>query len=238
MKRLAVPIGVGLALLCLLLLLSLYLLGFLSAPASSAPGPDVPELTLDEGLLALLGSENADVKQSLGGECYAEMTPRERARITYFSPYLSLQFALAREGEEVWLTGGADGVYAENPFADGLRVREIELCDEIEPDTPSLEAQPSLRQLFQCSEPLTYDFLCAALGQTPELRYIDRAFFDGDFVSAGSEPDSSGRGRQVGQQITGGQDRAEFKVDGIRLTVDFLRTEDALLAFHAIVRKA
>lgn len=240
MKRILLPAVSALALFGLVILLVVCLVRFAFAPAPSAPEPDAPALTLDEALLSLLGGDNAAVKQARGGSCYAEVTPRGYARVTYFSPYLSFQFAPAREGEETWLAGGAEGSYEENPFADSLRVRELELCEEIEPDTPSLDGQPSLRQLFRCEEPVTYELLCAALGQTPELRYIDLALYDGAFVSDDSGADAdSGRNHRVGDQIAGGQDRAEFKVDDLRLTVDFLRAEDGtLLAFHVMLRRA
>lgn len=238
MKRILLPAVAALALFGLVILLVVCLVRFAFAPAPSAPEPDAPALTLDEGLLALLGADNAAVRQSHDGACYAEITPQDRARITYFSPYLSLQFAPAKEGEETWRAGAAEGSCEENPFADGLRVREIELCEEIEPGTPSLDGQPSLRQLFRCEEQISYEFLCAALEQTPELRYINLALYDGDFVSDRSDA-GSGRDHHVGDQIAGGQDRAEFRVDDLRLTVDFLRMEDgARIAFHVILRKA
>lgn len=238
MKRVIMLAAIGLALLCLIGILLAVLSVFAGPGTRGEPEPELPALTLDETLLSLLDGDNAAVDASRGGDCYAELTLQGAARITYFSPYLSAKFALAREGEAVWAAGEQEGFCAQNPFAEGLRVHALELCDIIDPETPAIDGQPSLRQLFCCEQPITYELLCAALQQTPELREIDLALYDGEFVAGGAAPGTDGRrDRRVGQNITGGQERAEFRAQGVRLTVDFIRTEEGLLAFHVILKK-
>ncbi len=241
MKRMVQGVGaalvLALAVVCATMLLVSGLFGREAAAPNTASEAEAaaPELTLNEKVLSLIGSDNTALRQFCDGRCFAEITPRGRARVTFFEPYLSVQFALEDDPAGIWRAGAAPGLQEENPFSDALRINQIELCEEIDPKAPFVERQPSLQQLFACDTMLTYDGLCAALGQTPELRHVDIAYYSIDAVlgSEDQQPKNERGNRTVGRRITGGEDRATFEVDGYLLTVGFLDQDGERPAFHA-----
>ena len=202
--------------------------------ASSEDPSSEPEL--NRALLSLLGSDNSVLRETCSGRCYAEVTQRETGRLTYLSPYLSVQFKRQAGPFDGWLEGNAEGFYDENPFVDGLRIVQIDLCEEIDPEAPSLERQISLRQLIQTNELITYTMLCEMLEQTPELKHLNNAYYDGVAVSEGiSGAQKTGR---IGERITGGEEVAVFLVDGVKIRVSFFNAEDEQIAFFARLEKA
>lgn len=190
---------------------------------------------LNRDLLSLLGSDNSVLRESDYGRCYARMTQRGTARLTYFSPYLSVQFAPREDSQDVWLEGDSEGFYDENPFADDLSIVQIDLCEEIDPQVPSIEQQISLRQLINTSEPITYALLCEKLGQTPELKHRSNAYYDPVAVTEGGS--YAQKNYRIGQRITGGVEMAVFRVGDVKLQMSFIKAEDEYLAIFARVEK-
>lgn len=225
-----------------------------SLPTVSTPGvntalPDsdfsfssvesAPEFTLNESLLSLLNSDNATLRQIRDERCYAELTLRGTLRLTYFSPYFAVQFAPETNPSDGWVEGGSAGFYEENPLADRLPIIEIDLCEVIDAQAPSIERQVSLQQLIQTDEPVTYASLCEALGQTPELShtedvYYDATYISGDFTASGADAEQN---HISGEKISGGTDTAIFSVDGVKIAVRFIRVRGELLAFQICQRQ-
>lgn len=211
-----------------------------SAPPDSGSGVSLEDPfsvpVLNRNLLSLVGGNNSALRETCFGRCYAEMTQRRTARITYLSPYLSVQFGPQEDPSDAWREGNAEGFYDENPFADRLSIIQVDLCEEIDPTEPSLERQISLRQLIQTNEPITYTVLCEVLEQTPELRHRDNAYYDGMAVSEGVS--SAKTTNRIGERITGGEEEAVFVVDGVKIRVCFINVEDEQIAFFARLQKA
>lgn len=191
---------------------------------------------LNRTLLALLDGDNSVLRDNFYGRCYAETTQRGTARLTYLSPYLSIQFKRLDEPEDVWLEGNSEGFYDENPFVDELSIIQIDLCEEIDPKAPALERHVSLRQLIQTNQPITYTMLCEVLEQTPELKHRDNAYYDGITVSEGIS--SAQKTNRIGERINGGEEEALFVVDGVKIRVSFINVEDEQIAFFARLEKA
>lgn len=246
MKNIKIVAGAVLALLfsagCAALLLFFALGGGQSpgAPSDSGPGAfsedpfAVP--VLNRSLLALLDSDNSTLRENYYGRCYARMTQRGTARLTYLAPYLSIQFAPSDDPLDVWLDGNSEGFYEENPFVDELSIFQIDLCEEIDPKKPSLERNVSLRQLIQTDELITYALLCEVLEQTPELKHRDNAYYDAVAVSEGiSEAQKNYR---LGRKIAGGEEYAVFFVDGVKIRVSFINTKEEPVAFFVRMEKA
>lgn len=208
---------------------------------SSGLSSDESVPVLNRDLLSLLDSDNAAVRQTYFGRCYAELTPRGNFRLTYFTPYLSLHFAREKGSDSGWPEGYSDGFYEENPLADGLLIRRIDLCEEIDPKEPSLLGrQLSLRQLIQTTGPITYDLLCEVLEQTPELSHIGYVYYDPGFIFDDPEARSAAEegAFRGGQRITGGEDVAVFLVDDVEIKVSFIHVQEETLAFYIILQKA
>lgn len=214
------------------------------APAGGSeglPADQDPVPALNPALLSLLDSNNAVLRQSYFGHCYAEVTLRGNHELTYFAPYLAFRFAPEDDPAAGWRQeGDSDGFYEENPLADGLSIIRIDLCDEIDPQKPALLGQQdSLRQLVQTTEPITYDLLCTMLEQTPELSHRNNVYFDAPFVRG--DPAARGaeeeRVHRNDQRVSGGEDVAVFLVDDVKLTVSFIRVEEETLAFYITVEK-
>ena len=196
---------------------------------------------LNPALLSLIGSDNAALQESYSGHCYAELTQRGAFRLTYFSPYLSVQFAPESGSGGGWPEGYADGYYEENPLADDLRIRRIDLCEEIDPKVPALLGQQdSLRQLIQTDEPITYDLLCALLEQTPELSHKKNVFYDAGYITDDPAARSADGQRlhQADQRVNGGEEVAVFVADNVEITIGFIRAEEEYLAYYARMEKA
>lgn len=209
-----------------------------SAASDSASGPDDPFAVpvLNQSLLDLLDGDNAALRENFYGRCYAEMSQTGAARLTYLSPYLSIRFKGLNEPEDAWLAGNSEGFYDENPFIDDLVIKQIDLCEEIDPKAPALERHVSLRQLIQTNEPITYTMLCEVLGQAPELRHRDNAYYDGVTVTEGIS--GAQKNNRIGERITGGEEEALFVVDGVKIRVSFINVEDEQIAFFARLQKA
>lgn len=209
-----------------------------SAASDSASGPEDPLAVpvLNRTLLDLLDGDNSVLRENYYGRCYAEVTQRGAARLTYLSPYLSIRFARQSDPFDGWLEGNSEGFYDDNPFVDDLSIVQIDLCEEIDPKAPSLERHVSLRQLIQTNEPITYTMLCEVMEQTPELKHRDNAYYDGLTVSEGiSSAQQTGR---IGERITGGEEEAVFVVDGVKIRVSFINVEEEQIAFFARLEKA
>lgn len=251
MKSTKILVGIFLAVnllaVCAALLLSA---GIGDGRTASAPGrndavsgaaPDGSVPVLNPALLSLPGSDNGTLRQTCSGRCYAEVTQHGNFRLTYFSPYLSVQFAPEDDPSTGWRNeGDSDGYYDDNPLADGLLVRRIDISEQIDPKGPALLGEQSgLRQLIQTDEPITYDLFCAVLGQTPELDHKNHVYYDAGYIFDDPEARSSDEQRihQADQKVTGGHDVAVFKVDGVEITVYFIRPEEEYLAYYAIMEK-
>lgn len=208
------------------------------AAPDSASEPEDPFAVpvLNRSLLALLDGDNSVLRDNFYGRCYAEMTQRGAARLTYLSPYLSIRFKRLTEPEDAWLEGNSEGFYDENPFIDDLVIKQIDLCEEIDPKSPALERNISLRQLIQTNRPITYTMLCEVLEQTPELKHLDNAYYDRLAVSEGVS--SAQQTNRIGERITGGEDEAVFVVDGVKIRICFLNAEEEQIAFFARLEKA
>lgn len=205
------------------------------AESSSAPGgqpaaesaPPAP-FELNEALFTLLEGDNAALKQMRQGSCYAEITGRGTARAIYFEPFLDVQMIPPEEGNlAAWREGYGEGNYLENPFVDDLPVLEVTVEDEIDPLAPAVYEQESLRQLFETDSLITYAFLCEALGETPELTHSETVYY------LAPRKENWPLGNDPGLAITGGEWRADFSADGLRLTVSFIQTDGEYVAWRA-----
>lgn len=195
-------------------------------PAAQSGTPAL--LEPDEGLAALLQGDNAALKQMRQGSCYAEITGRGTARVLYFEPFLDVQMIPPEEGNSAaWREGYAEGSCPENPFVDDLPVLELTVEDEIDPLAPAVLEQNSLRQLFETDALITYPLLCEELGQTPELTHSETVYY------TAPEQESWPMGSDPGLPITGGDWRADFSVDELRLTVSFIQADGEYVAYSA-----
>lgn len=194
------------------------------AAESEAPAP----FALNEELFALLEGDNAALKQMRKGRCYAEITGRGTARVLYFEPFLDVQMIPPEEGKLAeWREGYGEGSYLENPFVGDLSVLELTAEDEIDPLAPAVFEQDSLRQLFVTDALITYPLLCEGLGQTPELAHTEDVYYNAPI------PENWPLGNDLGYPITGGDWRADFSVDELRLTVNFIQTDGEYVAYRA-----
>lgn len=210
--------------------------------AVSGDSPDGSIPVLNPALLSLLDSDNGTLRQTYFGRCYVEVTQRKNFRLTYFTPYLAVQFAPENDPSTGWRNeGDTDGYYDDNPLVDGLLIRRIDISEEIDPKEPALLGQQySLRQLVQTDEPVTYDLLCEVLGQTPELSHKDNVYYDASYIFDDPVARSSEEQRihQADQKVTGGHDVAVFEVDGVEITVYFIHPEEEYLAYYVKMVKA
>lgn len=201
-------------------------------PAGELPQAGNTTLSLNESLLALLYSSNADVKQAREGDCYAQITGRGTACVSYFDPYLDVQMIPPDwEPAAAWREEYIAGHHEENPFVDELPVLELTLMDEIDPLTPAVEGQDSLRQLFLTDERITYPFLCDNLHQTPELAHSEEVCY------LMPSPQTLPSGNDPGQPIKGGGWRAVFLVGDAQITVHFIQSSEGLVAYYAVLSK-
>jgi len=210
---------------------------FDSSVSSSAE--PVSEPVLNEALLSLLGSDNSTLRQYRSGRCHARLTMRGTLQLTWFSPYFSIQFAPLRDSAAGWLEGSTAGFCEENPFVDDLSILQIDLCEVIDPQIPSLEQQPSLRQLIQTDETITYAFLCEALQQTPELSHTESVFYDAAHVSGdpAAQTVDAEHDHRIGQKINGGEYTAAFFVDDVQIRVSFILSQEEYLAYGISLEK-
>ena len=249
--RMFVSIFLGVTLLAICAALLLFAVFGGGRPASAPGESDAPAggalsdgsaPVLNPTMLSLIGSDNAAVRETYFGRCYAQVTLRENFRLSYFTPYLAVEFAPGDDLSAGWRQeGDSDGYYDDNPLADDLTVLQIELIEEIDPKAPALLGQQySLRQLIQTNEPITYELLCEVLGQTPELDHKNNVYYDAGYVSGDPEARSSDEQRthRSGERVTGGHDVAVFEVDGVKLTVIFICVEDQTLTYYAKLEKA
>ena len=78
----------------------------------------------------------------------------------YFAPFLDAELIPLEEGvSTIWREGYSEGHQTENPFVDDLQVMELTIEDEIDPLTPTVIQQDSLRQLFVTDALITYSFI-------------------------------------------------------------------------------
>lgn len=149
-----------------------------SSDAISEVG-ETSSLELDKELSALLGKNNAVLKQRRQKSCYdAEISGRGTARALYFAPFLDAELIPLEEGvSTIWREGYIEGHQTENPFVDDLQVMELTIEDEIDPLTPTVIQQDSLRQLFVTDALITYSLLCESLGQRPELIHVEDVYY-------------------------------------------------------------
>lgn len=208
-----------------------------STPTQNESSISLPQggstaLTLDEALLALLSGDNAAIKQVREASCYARITGRGTACVSYFEPFLEVQLIPPETGPAtVWREGYAEGICAGNPFTDELSVLEIALLDEIDPTTPAVNEQDSLRQLFCTDAKITYSLLCEELQQTPELAHTDEVYYllpSQETLPLGNDP---------GQPIMGGDWRAVFLAGDVQITVHFIQAGEKLVAYYAVLSK-
>ena len=252
MKNKKMLVGIFLAVNLLAVCAALVLFaGFWDGPTAPAAGrnnavsgaeSDGSVPVLNPLLLSLLDSDNGTLRQTYFGRCYVEVTQRGNFRLTYFTPYLAVQYAPENDPSTGWRNeGDSDGYYDDNPLADGLLVRRIDISEEIDPKGPALLGQQySLRQLIQTDKPITYDLLCEVLEQTPELEHKNNVYYDASYIFDDPEARSSEEQRihQADQKVTGGHDVAVFKVDGVEITVYFIHPEEEYLAYYVKMVKA
>lgn len=194
----------------------------------SQSGSSAAAFELNSAFFDLLEGDNACLKQTRQGSCYAEVTGRGTARVLYFEPFLDVQMILPEEGSlAAWREGYGEGSYLENPFVDDLPVLELTVEDEIDPLAPAVFEQESLRQLFVTDALITYPLLCEGLGQTPELTHTEDVYYNAPI------PENWPLGNDLGHLITGGDWRADFSVDELRLTVNFIQTDGEYVAYRA-----
>lgn len=207
--------------------------------SSLSPAETAETAVLNQELLSLLDSDNAGLRQNRSGRCYTEITLRGTVQLTYFSPYLAIQFAPEGNPSDAWREEGSSGFYEENPLVDHLMVLQIDLCEEIDPRAPSVGQQTSLQQLLPTEEPITYASLCEVFGQTPALSHTDDVYYDATSISG--DPAARGADAEqdhtLGEKISGGTDQAVFSTDGVRITVQFIRVQEEYFAFHARIEK-
>lgn len=207
--------------------------------SSLSPAEPAETAVLNQELLSLLDGDNAALRQNRSGRCYAEITLRGTVQLTWFSPYLAVQFAPEGNPSDAWQEGGAFGFYEENPFKDDLPILQLNLCEEIDPRAPSVGQQTSLQQLLPTEEPITYASLCEVFGQTPALSHTDDVY---DAASISGDPTARGadaeQNHALGEKISGGTDQAAFSTDGVRITVQFIRVQEEYFAFHARIEKS
>lgn len=203
-----------------------------TAPAQSDLPVPLPRLTLNGQLLALLDADNAAVKPVREASCYARITGRGTACVSYFEPFLEVQLVPPEtDPAAAWREGYAEGICAENPFTDELPVLEIALLDEIDPSAPAVNEQDSLRQLFCTGAKITYPFLCKKLQQTPELTHTDEVYYL--LPSLETLP----HGNDPGQPIMGGDWRSAFLAGDVQIMVHFIQTGEELVAYYAVLSK-
>ena len=134
------------------------------------------------------------------------------------------------EGDStIWREGYSEGHQTENPFVDDLQVMELTLEDEIDPLTPTVIQQDSLRQLFVTDALITYSLLCESLGQRPELVHVEDVYYTAPISE--SWPLNS----NPGQKIAGGEWHADFSVESLRISVNFIQTDGEFIAYRAVL---
>lgn len=200
-----------------------------SSDAISEVG-ETSSLELDKKLSALLGKNNAVLKQRRQESCYAEISGRGTARALYFAPFLDAELIPLEEGvSTIWREGYSEGHQTENPFVDDLQVMELTIEDEIDPLTPTVIQQDSLRQLFVTDALITYSLLCESLGQRPELIHVEDVYYTAP-ISENWPLNSN-----PGQKIAGGEWRADFSVESLRISVNFIQTDGEFVAYRAVL---
>lgn len=191
---------------------------------------EVGDLELDKKLSALLGENNAVLKQRRQESCYADISGRGTARALYFAPFLDAELIPLEEGvSTIWREGYSEGHQTKNPFVDDLQVMELTLEDEIDPLTPTVIQQDSLRQLFVTDSLITYSLLCESLGQRPALIHVEDVYYTAPISE--SWPLNS----NPGQKIAGGEWRADFSVESLRISVNFIQTDGEFVAYRAVL---
>lgn len=191
---------------------------------------EVGDLELDKKLSALLGKNNAVLKQRRQESCYAEISGRGTARALYFAPFLDAELIPLEEGDStIWREGYSEGHQTKNLFVDDLQVMELTLEDEIDPLTPTVIRQDSLRQLFVTDALITYSLLCESLGQRPALIHVEDVYYTTP-ISENWPLNSN-----PGQKIAGGEWRADFSVENLRISVNFIQTDGEFVAYRAVL---
>lgn len=187
-------------------------------------------LELDKELSALLEENNAALNQRRRGSCYAEISGRGTASVLYFEPFLDAELIPLEEGgSTIWREGYSEGHQNENPFVDDLQVMELILEDEIDPLAPTVLQQDSLQQLFVTDALITYPLLCESLGQSPELMHVEDVYY----IAPVSE--NWPLNNDPGQKIEGGDWRADFSVDSLQISVNFIQTDGEFVAYRAVL---
>ena len=183
--------------------------------SSSDSVPNSLPSLLDPQLLSLLSGINEALSSFRSGSVYAEITGMGAASLEYFSPYCKILFEPQDIPETVWKGSPRDGLYEENPYQDELPVYEIRLCAELDPATPAVLDQESLRQLFLTDETITYDLLCQELQQTPELKHTEPVYY------SPREPYSAPNWEQ-NAEIRGGTYDVSFTVNDLEIQCSFV----------------
>ena len=148
----------------------------------------------------------------------------------YFAPFLDAELIPLEEGvSTIWREGYSEGHQTENPFVDDLQVMELTLEDEIDPLTPTVIQQDSLRQLFVTDALITYSLLCESMGQRPELIHVEDVYYTAP-ISENWPLNSN-----PGQKIAGGEWRANFSVESLRISVNFIQTDGEFAAYRAVL---
>lgn len=198
--------------------------------AGVSESSDTAPFDLNDELFELLAGDNSLLKQMRQGSCYAEIPGRGTARVLYFEPFLDVQMLPSEEGTDtVWREGCGEGLQEENPFADDLPVIELTVMDKIDPLAPAVLEQDSLRQMFKTDELITYQMLCERLNQTPELDHTEEVYYNEPI------PENFPLDNDPGEKITGGDWKADFSTESVRLTVNFIQTDNELVAYRAVL---
>lgn len=198
--------------------------------STASQGDPAADLALNSELVALLQGDNAALQQLRQGSCYGEIPGRGTARVLYFDPFLDVQMIPPQgDASAAWREGFGEGHHEENPFAADLPVLELAVMDELDPSAPAVLRQDSLRQLFITDARITYSLLCAGLGQTPELIHSEAVYAGA--LTAEDWP----LGNEPGSQITGGDWRADFSVEQLRLSVYFVQEGEEQVAYRAVL---
>lgn len=193
---------------------------------------ETSSLELNKELGALLEKNNAVLKQRRQESCYAEISGRGTARVLYFEPFLDVELIPLEEGvSTIWREAYSEGHQTENPFVDDLQVIELTLEDEIDPLAPTVIQQDSLRQLFVTDALITYSLLCESLGQRPELIHVEDVYYTAPIS------ENWPLNNNPGQKIEGGEWRADFSVESLQISVNFILTDGEFIAYGATLRE-
>ena len=184
------------------------------ASSSDSASNSLPSL-LDPQLLSLLSETNEALSAFRSESVYAEITGMGAASLEFFSPYCKILFEPQDNPETVWKDSSGDALYEENPYQGELPIYEIRLCAELDPATPAVLNQESLRQLFLTDETITYNLLCQELRQTPELEHTEPVYY------SPREPYSAPNWEQNAEICDGTYD-ASFTVNDLEIQCSFI----------------